>query len=341
MASNGFFAVSRDTFVGACELGINPACAFLVLACGTGKDNATTRWSAEAVGNHAGMRWSAAKEAITALCGAGLVAKGGKPSRPSYKLHKGGAPIWLPRTLVEGAAGEVPPVAKMRQTQDPMALRLLVELYTAQNLREDGGISTDVYHVKYERRRAGERGAYVVWDFTEPRAWVTWGDVTRPHRDVLTKQEEAAGKNAGTGFFRRFEALVSLGLVEIVPYLYDGPQGEPMHPMTLTGLPIERELYMAATDAADRMLGESWAQSLEDTAVPVQKHITEAALIGMARLRYRPQTRLTGAWWAEHQSICSAFIDSYNALAVPVQPAFHAAVPSAFRAANSDFGTPF
>lgn len=316
-AHNGFFAVGRDTFIAACALGINPACALLVMACGTGKDNTTTRWSAEAVGNHVGMRWSAAKEAIEALCKAGIVAKGGKPTRPSYKLKKEGALIWLPRTLVEGAANEVAPVAKMRQTQDPMALRLLVELYTAQNLREDGGISTGVYRVEYERRRAGEHGACVVWDFTEKTPWVTWGEVAMPHRDVLTREEEAAKKNASGNFFRRFNTLVSLGLVEIVPYLYDGPKGEPMHALKWNGLEAEKELYEAATEAAARMLGESWAQSIEGIAVPVQKHIAEATMISVARLRYRPHTALTSAWWAEHQSACSDFVEHYNALAAP------------------------
>ena len=317
MAANGFFAVGQDTFTAACGLGINPACALLVMACGTGKDNTTTRWSAEAVGNHVGMRWSAAKEAIDALCGAALAVKGGKPTRPSYKLKKEGAMIWLPRTLVEGAANEVAPVAKMRQTQDPMALRLLVELYTAQNLREDGGISTGVYCVEYERRRVGEHGACVVWDFTEKTPWMTWGEVTMPHRDVLTREEEAAKKNASGNFFRRFGTLVSLGLVEIVPYLYDGPKGEPMHALKWNGLEAEKELYEAATEAAARMLGESWAQSIEGIAVPVQKHIAEATMIGVARLRYRPHTALTSAWWAEHHSACSDFVEHYNGLAAP------------------------
>lgn len=320
MTSSGFFAVGRQTFISACGLGINPACAFLVMACGTGKDNVSTRWSAEAVGNHAGMRWTAAKEAIEALCAAGLVIKGGKPARPVYKLQKAGDLIWLPRSLVEGAADEVPPIARVRQTQDPMALRLLIELYMAQNLREDDGISTKVIYKSYERRKAGEYGAYTVWDFTPSSSWVTWGEVAKPHRrEVLTDKEKAAGKTPGVDFFRRFDMLVSLGLVEWVPYLYDGPKGEPIHAMAEFGLPIERKLHQAANDAAMRMLPEDFQNQLGGTAIPVRSHITEAAMIGIARLRYRPHTALTAAWWAEKNSVCSGFIEQYDALAAPAR----------------------
>lgn len=65
-------------------------------------------------------------------------------TRPAYALAKKGTPIWLPNALVDGAAGEVPPVARIRQTQNPMALRLLVELYREQNLREDSGVKPSV-----------------------------------------------------------------------------------------------------------------------------------------------------------------------------------------------------
>lgn len=319
---NGFFAVGQDTFVAACDLGINPACALLVMACGTGKDNSTTKWSAEAVSNHVGVRWGTAKDAIGALCGAGLVTKGGKPTRPSYKLQKEGALIWLPRTLIEGAAGETSPVDRMRQTQDPMALRLLIELYLSQNLREDGGISTKTTYRAYERRRAGEYASYVVWDFTGGLQTVVWTDAAIPHKREARTQEEV--KNRGADFFRRFGTLASLGLVEWVPYLYDGPKGEPMYPMAWDGLEIEKELYEAATGAAERML-QGYATDIEGLAVPVPKHIAEATLIGVARLKYRPHTALTSAWWAEHQSNCREAIEEYAALAapkvVPIRPA--------------------
>ena len=44
--------------------------------------------------------------------------------------------IWLPNELVTGAAGETPPIELVRQVQDVMTLRLLVDFYHSQNLRD-------------------------------------------------------------------------------------------------------------------------------------------------------------------------------------------------------------
>lgn len=327
--TSGFFAVGRSTFIDACDLGINPACALLVMASGTGKDNATTKWSAEAVSNHVGVRWSTAKEAINALLNLGIVTlKPGKSTRPSYKLSKDGDLIWLPRSLIEGAANEVPPITKVRQTQDVMMLRLLVELYSAQNLREDGGVRAEVYRKNYDRRQAGQQAAYTVWDFTGNGGTTTWSEITRPHRrEVLTEKEREEGKNPAVDFFARADRLIALGLIDWIPYLFEGEKGEPIHALAADGLPIEQELYEAATSAAERMLTEGQCERAQGVLVPVLAHIDKVQLIGLMRLRYRPHTRLTAAWWAEHQSVCQAFIDRYETLAVPVAPAAPKSVP--------------
>lgn len=322
MTTSGFFAVGRDTFIQACNLGMNPACALLVMASGTGKDNATTKWSAEAISNHVGVRWSTAKEAINALLEVDIVVlKPGKSTRPSYKLSKVGDLIWLPRSLIEGAVNEVPPITKIRQTQDVMLLRLLVELYSAQNLREDGGVRPDVYRQNYDRRQAGQQAAHAVWDFTKIGGIVSWTGITRPHRrEVLTEKEQAEGGNHGVDFFARIRRLESLGLIDWVPYLFEGEMGEPIHALAANGLPIEQALYEAATSAAARMLTEGQRERAQGVLVPVLAHIGEVQLIGLMRLRYRPHTRLTAAWWAEHQAVCQEFIDRYETLAAPAAP---------------------
>jgi hypothetical protein len=320
MTTSGYFAVGRSTFIQACSLGVNPACAFLVMASGTGKDNATTSWSAEAVGNHVGVRWSTAKEAIQLLLANKLMTKTGSATRPKYKLSKDGDLIWLPRSLIEGAASEVPPITKVRQTQDVMILRLLVELYSAQNLREDGGVRVDVYRQTYDRRQAGQQAAYTVWSFTKTGGSISWNEITQPHRrEVLTKKEKEDGKNPGVDFFARADRLISLGLIDWVPYLFEGEKGEPIHALAGNGLPIEQELHEAATSAAARMLSEGQRERIQGVLVPVLAHIDKVQLIGLMRLRYRPHTRLTAAWWAEHHAVCQEFIDRYKTLGVPLK----------------------
>jgi hypothetical protein len=312
----GFFAVGRDSFATACGLGINPAAAFLVLARGSGGDNITTGWSAQAVATYLGLRWSTGKDAIDRLQAAKLVKreKDSTATRPRYKLANKGEAIWLPNTLIDGAAGEVAPVTKMRQTQDSMALRLLVELYTSQNLREDGGVSPRVVWRAYERERVGEHGADVVWRFHAPREWISWGNpVTSPHHE--------SGDSPGKGLFRRLAVLARLGLIEWVPYLFEGPEGEPIHPLHgESSLPVEVALYEACYDAATRCLTERQYENALDEGgvlVPVRAHIEQVQLIGVARLRYRPHTRLTSAWWAEHTARCGQFAQRYEEIANP------------------------
>ena len=310
-------------------MGMNPACALLVMASGTGKDNATTKWSAEAVSNHVGVRWSTAKEAINTLLDIGVVTlKPGKTARPSYKLSKDGDLIWLPRSLIEGAANEVPPITKVRQTQDVMMLRLLVELYFAQNLREDGGVRANVYCQTYDRRQAGQQAAYTVWDFTKTGGSVSWTEITRPHkRAVLTQEELDDGKNSGVDFFARADRLVKLGLIDWVPYLFEGEDGEPIHALASNGLLVEQELHRAATSAAGRMLTEGQRDRAQGVLVPVAAHIDKVQLIGLIRLRYRPHTRLTAAWWGDHHAVCHGFIDRYEALAVQVATPVPKSIP--------------
>jgi len=109
MSHGNFFAIGADEFAAACDLGIKPAVSLLVLARGTGKDNATTSWSAQAIFEKTGIAWRRAKEAIEALCAADIVKvlKAGK--KPRYKISKpkdDAKLIWLPNELIDGAGGE-------------------------------------------------------------------------------------------------------------------------------------------------------------------------------------------------------------------------------------------
>lgn len=177
---------------------MNPAVAYLMLARGSGRDNATSSWSVHAIETHTGISRGRAAKALETLVAQGLIRVERSGTRPLYRLPpahevpgldpradltpaearavrqardghpvtmseaeravakgwlvRGAAgvyrlasepapdPIFLPNALMTGAAGETPPVELVRQTQDPMTLRLLVDLYHAQNLREDGGL---------------------------------------------------------------------------------------------------------------------------------------------------------------------------------------------------------
>ena len=300
----GFFAVGRDTFVRARDLGMNPAAALLVLARGSAADNATTSWSAEAAAGRLGVRWTSAKTAIADLERHNLIRTEKGSTRPRYTIQRKGADLWLPNTLVDGAASEAAPVLRLRQTQDVMTLRLFVELYGEQNLREDGGISPGIIRQTFERERVGDFAQFTVWQFSGGLS-TTWPhlDIIRPH---MSKKKN---RWVGETFWGRWQTLESMGLVEWVPYLFEGSDGEPIHPLSWSNsIPEEKALYDACVSAGYRCLTdwqqERVAEKGGGVVVPVPKHIGQATLIGIARLHYRPRTRLTGAWWVDQVAGC-------------------------------------
>jgi hypothetical protein len=241
-----------------------------------------------------------------------------------YRLAPEPAPdrIWLPNELVTGAAGETPPVELVRQTQDPMTLRLFVDFYYAQHLREDGGIGRNITYQKYERVEIGRRAQFIIWGFRRQGSWVAWNDLTRCHRrEALTKEEKADGKNEGIDFFRRQEQLVDLGLIEWVPHLFesDSADAEMLHPVGMTAAgEIEDRLGRAAHTAGESMLTDAQRDRAKDGGlwlVPVPRHIANVQMVGISRLRYRPQTRMTAAWWADLAEKGERFVASYEELA--------------------------
>jgi hypothetical protein len=53
----GFFVIWPDTWAAVCNLGLNEAVAYLVLAQGTAGNNRTTSWSAESLHKYTGIAW--------------------------------------------------------------------------------------------------------------------------------------------------------------------------------------------------------------------------------------------------------------------------------------------
>ena len=84
-----FFAIDKRTFEAACELGLNPAVAYLTIARGTGRDNAASFWSVNAIEEHTGISRPKAHAAIHLLIDRGLLTKERGGSRPLYRIVQG------------------------------------------------------------------------------------------------------------------------------------------------------------------------------------------------------------------------------------------------------------
>jgi hypothetical protein len=143
--------------------------------------------------------------------------------------------IWLPNSIIDGAASETPAIELIRQSQRPSVLRLFIDLYHAQGLARDGGVHWRQLRRVYERHKVGERGIYVIWRFREitTEAWGTAFFVA-PHLTVA-KQLDGTIKHEDPGwpeFWQALQILISTGLVDFVGHVVDADSeaGNVLHP---------------------------------------------------------------------------------------------------------------
>ncbi|HME29232.1 MAG TPA: hypothetical protein VKE53_05145 [Pseudolabrys sp.] len=228
--------------------------------------------------------------------------------------------VWLPNALVDGAANEVPPVELIRQTRSLPALRLLIELYAVQFLPNYGGVPRELLKGGFERVKVGEQGPFVVWGFRSNQLIAGRG----LYGPFLTGQycQEDTRRDTGmeTSFWPAVYTLTDLGLVERVGMLLDGEDNEAeiMHPYAIRGgEPAERELAAAAELAAQTMVTKgqlTWSQEEGYHLVPVLKHIANVTVVDVFRLKYRPHTTATSAWFGLMQQTTAEYLDHYRAI---------------------------
>lgn len=311
--TGNFFSVGTHEWASACQLGLNPAVAFLVLARGTGRDNVTTRWSADAISRYTGMTWRRAVRALSALEHVGLainVAEQGR--RPIRKLAApqdlDGA-LWLPNTLVTGAGSESPPITRLRQAQNVEHLQAFIELYGLHDLAGDGGLPRSLVRTPFNSKPLYEIGQFMLHGFEsiDTRLCEEIGPLAR----FANRRE--GNKPASWTFLRTLEHM---GLLETVDYLAEGDSvdAELLHP--LSGDDEANKVLEAASLVVDslpdglRHEAEAWQYAL-----PVIQHIAKPAVVGVSRLLYRPHTKLTAAWYAKHKKSCTRHVEIYAAIA--------------------------
>ena len=213
-----------------------------------------------------------------------------------------GEAVYLPNELVDGIGENPSPVELIRQTGDPLTLRLLIDLYTAHRLDEWHGVDPRIVWHAFKEVYRREMGSVLVLGWKAPGA--VWAN--KPN--TVVKPHLVAGEHEAREFFPRIEMLERLGLLVFVPYVVDG-DGAPVYPCSLsTGHPMEVELGAAAREAARNIVnsrdpgsrsGEPDPADVADIIAVVPLHMTRASLVGVARLTFRPKTAMTAAWMAE------------------------------------------
>jgi hypothetical protein len=98
----------------------------------------------------------------------------------------------------------------------------------------------------------------------------------------------------------------------------DDEEAEIIHPYAMRGgEPEERELASAADEAARTMLTEGQLARSDHQnyhLVPVQKHIVQATMAEVYRLKYRPHTKATAAWYAQMHQTTAEYLTRYQAI---------------------------
>jgi hypothetical protein len=253
-----------------------------------------------------------------------------RASRQRYELDdvavaewSGPFSIWLPNALIDGAGDEVAPIELVRQTRSVLALRLLIELYAEHFLPSFGGVPREILKQQFERLHVGQRGSFVVWGFkaTNLRAGPK---LARPFftGTIKTRNDETRLDSGwDKSFWPAIETLKGLGLIEAVGMLLDGEDAEAeiIHPYGVNGgEPAECELARAAGAAAAAMVTEAQLSRAEAEGypylVPVQRHIAKVALVEVFRLRYRPHTTATAAWYAMMKESTTEWLAAYEAI---------------------------
>lgn len=302
-----FFAVGADEFNAACDRGMAAASAYLVIACGTGRGQSRSRWSAQAVAKYTGMNPRTATAAIAGLEDLGLLVRHGTRARPQYELALGDRPIWLPNSIITAAADETPAIRRLRQVRDPEVLRLFVNLYEHQNLGFDGGISPDIIREEWPIDHVDSLGGFHACKSYDPRKLTT------------SKQNPYFGDQ----WWPRWNTLQRLGLVTKSVVLFDGPltdTDEPGEMVFSVWGPSEEERgdmtfcrYLASRGI--NWLEDKLIEADGDISVAVPRYVSEPHVYGLYRMRHTARTRAASTWWAR---ICEGHRDLRRMLGIPI-----------------------
>lgn len=295
MSQGKFFAIGAKEFAAACDLGMNPAVAFLIMARGTGRDNATTSWSALSIFNHSGMARRRAQTAIETLTGAGLVEVLQAGRKPRYKLHRppeDGDLLWLPNELVDGAGKEVPPITKLREAGRLDLLQKLVGLYGLHDLDNDGGLPRNIAWTTWDRQKICDVGMFALYGFENERQFATSNGF---FQDVVQHEDEEGNKGA----WAILMPLIRMGLISRALYMAESKdhEAELIYPVNAHGTDEALSDLLCWLEESNGKGFAAEADFYEQLGI-APKMITKATLVGVYRLHYRPKTGKTSRWLA-------------------------------------------
>lgn len=323
---SNFFALGHDVWSTLWTVPttnrLNLIITYLVLLAGTGSDHRLTKWSAKACEQYTGLGKPRAKHAIEELIAGGLIRHTDASSRmmPQYELPElpGDAePIFLPVALITGLSNENPVLRRVRETGDPMLLRMLVDLYGLVETDATHAVGLKNVHGGFKEkneptaRKVTEIGAHAIWAITRG----TW---RRCPGDWSNIHETKGGPKPWDEMWQRFDTLIKIGAIWMEPWLFDGEgyDAEPIMPLDSSGFygvaspTDEAKLTRLAFDACQALLTDARSYMFSgegDFYVPLAVHRQQPAYREVVKMRVEADT--PGRRWSFKQR--KVMIDQY------------------------------
>jgi hypothetical protein len=278
---------------------------YLVLLAGTGSDHRLTKWSAKAIEDYTGIGKPRAKRAIEELIAARIIKRTAASTRlsPQYELPAVSIEedaIFLPVQLITGLDSETPILRRVREIGDPLALRMLIDLY--------GLIQLDATHgVPIENLRLGkpkdEASAYKISETGTHAIWaLQLGNITNASGDwAAVHRQQGTSNNGWAPLWDRLDMLKRIGAIWYEPWVFDGEEldAEPIIPVDPAVLynydagDDEAKLTKLAFDTCRALLVDReymYDSRPFDVLVPLTVHRKTPALRSVARLRVEADT---------------------------------------------------
>ena len=282
---------------------MNLVIAYIVLLVGTGNDHKLTKWSANT--------------------------EESKRLKPQYEIcnpadPEDENPIFLPNQIVTGLAKENSMLRRVKETGDPLALKLFIETYAGIELDRTFGLPASKlkkFNNKQAARKTSEIGTHAIWALPMINC-TSFGEGFG--YEYLNEHEEPES------FWDRLRLLEKVNAVYFDYWVFDSnaDDAEPLFPIdpsvfySSTFTPnAEAELTRKVMEVSALLTSEMpylTEQYYGDLIVAFPAHMQPPAVMGVAKPFVEADTPGRRMTYAKRRSRVEQYLDAYERLAKDV-----------------------
>ena len=180
--------------------------------------------------------------------------------------------LWLPKTFITGAAGEVPPLKLLWQTGSVEVFRLMMDYYWLTDISQEGGL-WQIWK-DYKSEKMGDHAQFNLIAFDDTGTLTADSSFAEPYE----------------AFWGGIQCYISdLGLIYEVPYLITS-QGEIVFPLIH---PFTQEELPQLTQAFEERMPDLYlsASCIHNYCLLVPRHIMSPEVKALYIPKYRPHNQ--------------------------------------------------